>query len=376
MPSKDATSQSTGGDPAALTSGANRSILHIRENTGLRSGVGGLPSGGADQAQSGCRKASKHGNARNLGVRIMNGVMNRQQTTNCQERLDNALTNGLNQESELRIGYRGGGNIRYPVKHNGTIWFYSEELRNRFWNAFGLNPDENAQNDIVVEINTPFDGINFRIGAGMFAFDEEDSLWLLHSGRIGGGRPGIGKEAFCEWYSQFSIMKDVEINEGAVKKGILVGNISDDSNFLYDLEAFIRKIRIFKQLTTDQTISSKRDALSSDLRKTGRKTSGPMRRTTTASIYERDPRIMELAKLMASGKFRLCKKKGPFTDKLLDLPFLETHHVEWLSEGGRDSIDNTVALCPNCHRKMHHIADKKDIAKLRAIAKEQAKLLC
>ncbi|WP_296863638.1 HNH endonuclease [Thermosyntropha sp.] len=28
-------------------------------------------------------------------------------------------------------------------------------------------------------------------------------------------------------------------------------------------------------------------------------------------------------------------------------------HIEWLSRGGTDTIDNTVALCPNCHRKMH-----------------------
>lgn len=31
---------------------------------------------------------------------------------------------------------------------------------------------------------------------------------------------------------------------------------------------------------------------------------------------------------------------------------METHHVVWLSQGA-DSVDNTVALCPNCHRKMH-----------------------
>ena len=52
------------------------------------------------------------------------------------------------------------------------------------WNAFGLNPDENAQNDIVVEINPPLDGMDPRKGAGMFAFDEDDSRFLLHNGKI------------------------------------------------------------------------------------------------------------------------------------------------------------------------------------------------
>lgn len=25
---------------------------------------------------------------------------------------------------------------------------------------------------------------------------------------------------------------------------------------------------------------------------------------------------------------------------------------QWLSNDGEDTIDNTIALCPNCHRKM------------------------
>ena len=30
-----------------------------------------------------------------------------------------------------------------------------------------------------------------------------------------------------------------------------------------------------------------------------------------------------------------------------------------------DTIDNTVALCPNCHRKMHIVKDIDDINKLK-----------
>jgi 5-methylcytosine-specific restriction protein A len=41
-------------------------------------------------------------------------------------------------------------------------------------------------------------------------------------------------------------------------------------------------------------------------------------------------------------------------------PHLETHHIVWLAKGGMDTIENTVALCPNCHRKMHIVNDSKD----------------
>ncbi|MDU6483465.1 MAG: HNH endonuclease [Paeniclostridium sordellii] len=37
----------------------------------------------------------------------------------------------------------------------------------------------------------------------------------------------------------------------------------------------------------------------------------------------------------------------------------------WLSKGGDDTIENTAALCPNCHRKMHIINDEEDVEYLR-----------
>lgn len=42
-------------------------------------------------------------------------------------------------------------------------------------------------------------------------------------------------------------------------------------------------------------------------------------------------------------------------------PYLESHHIIWLAAGGADSVDNTIALCPNCHRKMHVINDSSDV---------------
>jgi len=50
---------------------------------------------------------------------------------------------------------------------------------------------------------------------------------------------------------------------------------------------------------------------------------------------------------------------APFNKKNGD-PYLETYHVIWLAEGGDDSIENTVSLCPNCHRKMHVVNSKAD----------------
>jgi len=43
---------------------------------------------------------------------------------------------------------------------------------------------------------------------------------------------------------------------------------------------------------------------------------------------------------------------------------LESHHVIWLSRNGEDTIYNTVALDPSCHRKMHILDLVSDVEKL------------
>lgn len=89
-------------------------------------------------------------------------------------------------------------------------------------------------------------------------------------------------------------------------------------------------------------------------------------RTTTSQTYERNPYVAEYAKRRANGICQLCAEPAPFKNKLGE-PYLEIHHIEWLSKGGSDTIENTVALCPNCHKKMHVVDSQEDIEKLKNI---------
>jgi len=95
-------------------------------------------------------------------------------------------------------------------------------------------------------------------------------------------------------------------------------------------------------------------------------------RQATSKQYIRNQSIARYTKLKANGICELCEKPAPFFDKDGE-PYLESHHVVWLERGGADSINNTVALCPNCHKKMHIVEDKNDFNKLIAIAKNRAK---
>ena len=58
-----------------------------------------------------------------------------------------------------------------------------------------------------------------------------------------------------------------------------------------------------------------------------------------------------------------------------NLPYLEEHHVKQLADGGTDSMDNVVAICPNCHRRMHVLNDKNDQIILERIAKKNEEML-
>lgn len=81
---------------------------------------------------------------------------------------------------------------------------------------------------------------------------------------------------------------------------------------------------------------------------------------------ERNPFVSEYTKMRADGKCDLCEKESPFKDKK-GKPYLEEHHVIMLANGGPDQIYNTVALCPNCHKKMHILKDKRDFEKLQKV---------
>jgi 5-methylcytosine-specific restriction endonuclease McrA len=78
---------------------------------------------------------------------------------------------------------------------------------------------------------------------------------------------------------------------------------------------------------------------------------------------------MQPFSLRNSATCQLCDKPAPFKNKEND-PYLESHHIVWLSNGGDNIVENTIALCPNCHRKMHIVNSEEDIKKLKKRALE------
>jgi len=87
------------------------------------------------------------------------------------------------------------------------------------------------------------------------------------------------------------------------------------------------------------------------------------RRSVVSNAFIRSADVVKETRKRANGICQYCKQPAPFKDKKGN-PYLEVHHVKWLSRGGEDSTNNTVALCPNCHTRMHFLDDPKDVEQL------------
>ena len=92
----------------------------------------------------------------------------------------------------------------------------------------------------------------------------------------------------------------------------------------------------------------------------------PSIKVVTAKQRDRDEFVAVYTKKRAKGVCQLCGQPAPFRDKQ-GSPYLESHHIVWLSNGGEDTIENSVALCPNCHKKMHVVNDPNDVKKLKTL---------
>ena len=83
----------------------------------------------------------------------------------------------------------------------------------------------------------------------------------------------------------------------------------------------------------------------------------PAKYIVLATMYHRSPDVIAEVLLRSRGVCECCKRPAPF-DRMSDgTPYLEVHHKKRLADGGEDTVENAVALCPNCHRQSHYGAD-------------------
>jgi len=77
----------------------------------------------------------------------------------------------------------------------------------------------------------------------------------------------------------------------------------------------------------------------------------PKKRPISGEAYERSRKIRDQALLRAAGRCEYCGNPGFETHK--GDYYLETHHIQPLSEDGPDELANVAALCVVHHRQAH-----------------------
>lgn len=80
----------------------------------------------------------------------------------------------------------------------------------------------------------------------------------------------------------------------------------------------------------------------------------PTKVKVTTEVFLRNEHVVAQVLIRAAGHCEFCKSPAPFAKATDGTPYLEVHHQKWLAAGGEDTVQNAVALCPNCHRKAHY----------------------
>ncbi|MEP3197117.1 MAG: hypothetical protein ABJO57_04545 [Lentilitoribacter sp.] len=153
------------------------------------------------------------------------------QKQNCQKTLAKNLRKFMSNIGERQIGYPGDNEFVTMFKNNRTnLWFVAKTITpkkgtKKLWNAFGIFNKDIRSHNIVVEANIPLK-TNAQNVAGFFAKEQiTGRIYLLHTGKIGGGAKGVSKSNFL----RTTTLKLVDVHDpnGKTRKGIVLGPIDD-----------------------------------------------------------------------------------------------------------------------------------------------------
>ena len=109
------------------------------------------------------------------------------------------------------------------------------------------------------------------------------------------------------------------------------------------------EVNAFDQ-TVDNLMHGPESALAAQLPTIGHK---PLKVRASVSAFVRNPAVAAYVRRRAKGMCERCNQPAPFLKKSSALPYLEVHHVIRLADEGDDTVENAIAVCPNCHRFLH-----------------------
>ena len=114
------------------------------------------------------------------------------------------LLAALPQKAACTVSGAGGG-FEAEVSYSAELdlWYAMQAQGKKCWNGFGIGqPVAGKKVLIAAEINFPTEGLN-RAVSGVFAEDSNGGVWVLHRGKIRGG-----KALFFQYYQGETLTAD------------------------------------------------------------------------------------------------------------------------------------------------------------------------
>ena len=187
-------------------------------------------------------------------------VEGRHEIQAAQRRLQAFLGNAASVRTVCWAGYQGG---KMTIKANWSdrlaIWFASQVMADepipRYWNAFGTTkPSHDAMMDITCEINFPLSSIRRQVG-GAFARDDTGEIHIVHRGRIGGGRKGIGQSSFFRYFRG----ETLSVLDGAVETRVALVADLNSPRIVAQIAGFVREVERIKDFISQKDTTEQGD---------------------------------------------------------------------------------------------------------------------
>jgi 5-methylcytosine-specific restriction protein A len=70
--------------------------------------------------------------------------------------------------------------------------------------------------------------------------------------------------------------------------------------------------------------------------------------------FRRNADVVMAVLARAKGMCEECHAEAPFRRAKDGTPYLEIHHKVPLAQNGEDTMQNAIAVCPNCHMRLHY----------------------
>ena len=158
-------------------------------------------------------------------------------------------------EPERRVGNPSStSTCDVHVHADLKFWVVLEEHGNdtQTWHVFGRYDERlenpNATLEHICQINFAYDGLSDSVG-GLFAEDDRGRVYITHSGRVGGGMPGVGKDAFLAHLDANGgdfRAADVTIASGHTRPRLVLTTL-EARDFRRQIALFVDHVEAFKK---------------------------------------------------------------------------------------------------------------------------------